>query len=62
MSEVGPYIVWTSENEADRVKADLIISLTDEVLFIQNGKEQKRYNKVQFKRYNPDWVLQENTD
>lgn len=57
-----PYIIWTSENEADRVKADLIISLLDEVVFVYEGYEKKRYKKSQFMKYNPNWILQENIE
>ena len=57
-----PYVVWTSDTSADRVRADLIISLLDEVQFFKDGKVVKRYKRENFMRYNPNWVLQENTD
>ena len=61
-SEPVPYIVWTSENDGDRVFADLIVSLLDEVVFYKDGKEKKRYDKRLFTRYNPSWVKLENID
>jgi hypothetical protein len=61
-SDPIPYVVWTSDTEADRVFADLIISLLEEVVFYKDGKEQKRYSKQSFTHYNPKWVTQENID
>jgi hypothetical protein len=59
---MSKYVVWTSDHEADRFSADLIISLLDEVIFYLSGKEVKRYPRPLFLRYNPSWVRMENTE
>lgn len=56
------YVVWTSFTEADRFKADLVVSMLDEVQFFFNGRLVKRYPRISFIQYNPQWVAQENTD
>lgn len=59
---MNKYIVWISENEAERFSADLIVSMLDEVQFFMSGKVVKRYNRERFERYNPTWVKTENEE
>lgn len=62
MSKSDPYVVWTSENEADRVPADFVIALLDEIQFFKDGKNVKSYKRDEFLKYNTNWVEQENTE
>lgn len=62
MAPMSKYVVWTSEYEADRFAADLIISLLDEIVFYLSGREVKRYNRKLFVQFNPSWVRVENSE
>jgi hypothetical protein len=59
---MNKYVVWISENAADRFDADLILSLMDEIQFFLNGKMVKKYNREKFYRYNPTWAEVENAE
>lgn len=62
MVAMNRYTVWTSSNAADYVKADLVVTLIDTVLFYLNGKEVKKYNKKEFFKNNPDWKSVDNAE
>jgi hypothetical protein len=62
MEAMNKYVVWVSENEAERFDADLVISMLDEVQFFKSGKKVKAYKRKVFMRYNPNWIEQENTE
>ena len=59
---MATYIVWVGENEGNIIKADLIVSTLDTVLFYLNGKEIKSYDRKEFIKNNPDWVEVENIE
>jgi len=56
------YTIWTDNNIGEFIKADLVVAIIDTVYFFRDGREVKSYDKEEFLRYNPSWVLLENTE